>query len=153
MLEAHILGRFDPDRAFEQLLKTGVSQQPLHRLLLPAWACMYDIITIATASSFIKPNPGHKPQTRMDGRALTGLRRLTMVRGMLQKTTAGSALVKIGGTKVVAGVTLQVGKPGEETPGKGEIGAFSVCMLMRVWVNECVPFVSCRGTDRCRLTD
>lgn len=59
----------------------------------------------------------------MDGRALTGLRRLTMVRGMLQKTTAGSALVKVGGTKVVAGVTLQVGKPGEETPGKGEIGA------------------------------
>ena len=59
----------------------------------------------------------------MDGRALTGLRRLMMVRGMLQKTTAGSALVKVGGTKVVAGVTLQVGKPGEETPGKGEIGA------------------------------
>lgn len=80
------------------------------------------ILTICTRILAPSPRPKYTHQTRVDGRALTGLRRLTIVRGMLQKTTAGSALVKIGGTKVVAGVTLQVGKPGEETPGKGEIG-------------------------------
>jgi exosome complex RNA-binding protein Rrp42 (RNase PH superfamily) len=59
---------------------------------------------------------------RYDGRGLTGLRPLTLLQGILQKTTAGSALVKIGGTKVVAGITLEVGQPGEDSLSKGEIG-------------------------------
>lgn len=63
-----------------------------------------------------------KTGVRQDGRSLTGLRPLTLLQGILQRTTAGSALVKIGGTKVVAGVTLQVGQPAEDTPSKGEIG-------------------------------
>jgi exosome complex RNA-binding protein Rrp42 (RNase PH superfamily) len=65
-----------------------------------------------------------KAGVRQDGRSLTGLRPLTLLQGILQRTTAGSALVKIGGTKVVAGVTLQVGQPAEDTPSKGEIGTW-----------------------------
>ncbi|GAB5036358.1 exosome complex component rrp43-like [Nannochloropsis oceanica] len=63
-----------------------------------------------------------KAGVRQDGRSLTGLRPLSLLQGILQGTTAGSALVKIGGTKVVAGVTLLVGQPAEDTPSKGEIG-------------------------------
>jgi len=65
-----------------------------------------------------------KAGVRQDGRSLMGLRPLTLLQGILQRTTAGSALVKIGGTKVVAGVTLQVGQPAEDTPSTGEIGTW-----------------------------
>ncbi len=116
MLEAHILSRFDPDRQFQQLLKTGV-RAFVRSIDRSIEGC------IKIDARWPTDPPSLHSQTRVDGRALTGLRRLTLFRGMLQKTTAGSALVKIGGTKVVAGVTLLVGKPGEETPGKGEIGA------------------------------
>lgn len=130
MLEAHILGKFDPQRQFEQLIKSGV--RPL--------IISYDMILTSSSSPIphcFPPSTFTQHQTRVDGRALTGLRRLSVVRGILQKTTAGSALVKVGGTKVIAGVTLQVGRPGEETPGKGEIGAY-----VRAYVHASMTVVS-----------
>jgi exosome complex RNA-binding protein Rrp42 (RNase PH superfamily) len=69
-----------------------------------------------------------KAGVRQDGRSLTGLRPLSLLQGILQGTTAGSALVKIGGTKVVAGVTLLVGQPAEDTPSKGEISKWVIFM-------------------------
>ena len=75
-----------------------------------------------------------KAGVRQDGRNLTGLRPLTLQQGILQRTTAGSALVKIGGTKVVAGVTLQVGQPAEDTPSKGEIGTWVWWCARGNWV-------------------
>jgi|SRR6056297_2476644 len=65
---------------------------------------------------------------RQDGRSHKQLRPLKLLQGILQKSTAGSSLAKIGETKVLAGVSLQVGQPGEDSPEKGEIGEFGTRM-------------------------
>jgi exosome complex RNA-binding protein Rrp42 (RNase PH superfamily) len=48
--------------------------------------------------------------SRPDGRPWSRVRATTVVPGILQKTTAGSALARLGATHVVAGVTLQIGQ-------------------------------------------
>mmetsp|Transcript_18471 Transcript_18471/g.24408 ORF Transcript_18471/g.24408 Transcript_18471/m.24408 type:complete len:284 (+) Transcript_18471:34-885(+) len=57
---------------------------------------------------------------RPDGRKLNDVRRVKIDIGVLP-ATAGSAIVLVGGTKVVAGVSLQVGQPADATPQAGDM--------------------------------
>ncbi|MBC7127420.1 MAG: exosome complex protein Rrp42 [Candidatus Methanosuratincola petrocarbonis] len=68
---------------------------------------------------------------RMDGRTLTDYREITIQTGLVEKAE-GSALVSIGGTKVVAGIKFEVGDPFPDIPNEGvmQVGA------------EFVPFAS-----------
>ena len=58
---------------------------------------------------------------RPDGRALMEVRKTTVQSGVFPNTP-GSAIAKLGDTKVAAAVTLQIGKPADATPKQGEIG-------------------------------
>jgi exosome complex component RRP42 len=55
---------------------------------------------------------------RMDGRALDEYREITLKTSPMEKTS-GSAEVTIGKSRVLVGVKVQIGRPFEDTPGKG----------------------------------
>ena len=55
---------------------------------------------------------------RLDGRALDEFRSIKIETGVIGKAE-GSALVRLGDTKVVAGVKVEIGKPFPDTPDKG----------------------------------
>lgn len=49
------------------------------------------------------------------------VRETTLLKGVLTRNTYGSALVRIGNTRVVAAVTLSVGRPTAASPNHGEV--------------------------------
>jgi len=55
---------------------------------------------------------------RMDGRALDEYREITLKLNPMEKTS-GSAEVTIGKSRVLVGVKVQIGRPFEDTPGRG----------------------------------
>ncbi len=55
---------------------------------------------------------------RMDGRALHEYREISVKTGLLEKSS-GSAEVTIGKSRVLIGVKVEIGRPFEDTPGKG----------------------------------
>jgi len=55
---------------------------------------------------------------RMDGRALHEFRKIEVETGMLKKAE-GSALVSVGGTKVLVGIKVDLGSPFPDTPNQG----------------------------------
>jgi exosome complex component RRP42 len=55
---------------------------------------------------------------RMDGRELEDYREITVKTKVMEKS-AGSAEVRIGNSRVLVGIKLQVGKPFEDTPERG----------------------------------
>lgn len=55
---------------------------------------------------------------RLDDRGLLDYRQISVEIGVIEKAS-GSAIVKIGNTKVIAGVKVQLDKPFEDTPDKG----------------------------------
>ena len=55
---------------------------------------------------------------RMDGRALDEYREITLKTGVMEKTS-GSAEVTIGKSRVLVGIKVQIGRPFEDTPGRG----------------------------------
>mmetsp|Transcript_4416 Transcript_4416/g.9227 ORF Transcript_4416/g.9227 Transcript_4416/m.9227 type:complete len:287 (-) Transcript_4416:82-942(-) len=57
---------------------------------------------------------------RSDGRGLRGHRPTSIAKGIL-RDCAGSALVTLGGTKIIAAITLEVGRPPASHPQRGEI--------------------------------
>lgn len=60
---------------------------------------------------------------RPDGRGLRSVRPISVDVGVLSKERVqASALVGLGSTKVLAGITLQVGQPSESTPMCGMLG-------------------------------
>lgn len=59
---------------------------------------------------------------RTDGRAFDEYRKITIIPGYVQKAE-GSAIVKIGRTKVIAGVKAQIGTPFPDTPNQGVVTA------------------------------
>lgn len=68
---------------------------------------------------------------RLDGRTLTDYRDITIQTGIVEKAD-GSAMVSIGGTKVIAGIKFEIGDPFPDIPNEGvmQVGA------------EFVPFAS-----------
>lgn len=58
---------------------------------------------------------------RPDGRSFHQSRPVSLVKGVLTKHTAGSALVKFGTTQVLAGVTLQIGQPAATSSTSGDV--------------------------------
>lgn len=64
-----------------------------------------------------------KNGVRPDGRELRAVRPIAVDVGVLsQERVQASALVGLGSTKVLAGITLQVGQPSESTPMSGMLG-------------------------------
>ncbi len=61
-----------------------------------------------------------KKGVRLDGRGLTGYRKIEIIPNYLPKAQ-GSALVKLGNTQVLAGVKLEVGTPYPDAPDEGVI--------------------------------
>ncbi len=59
---------------------------------------------------------------RTDGRAFDEFRKITIIPGFVPKAE-GSAIVKIGRTKVIAGVKAQIGEPFPDTPDEGVVTA------------------------------
>ena len=59
---------------------------------------------------------------RTDGREFTEFRKISIIPGYVPKAE-GSAIVKIGKTKVIAGVKGQVGEPFPDTPDEGVVTA------------------------------
>ena len=59
---------------------------------------------------------------RTDGRAFDEYRKITIIPGYVAKAE-GSAIVKIGRTKVIAGVKAQLGTPFPDTPDSGVVTA------------------------------
>lgn len=60
---------------------------------------------------------------RPDGRGLRSVRPISVDVGVLSKERVqASALVGLGSTKILAGITLQVGQPSESTPMCGMLG-------------------------------
>ncbi len=62
-----------------------------------------------------------REHTREDGRPHPQTRPTTVVPSVLARNTVGSAIVRLGDTKVVAGVTIQVGNPSAMAPDCGEV--------------------------------
>lgn len=58
---------------------------------------------------------------RSDGRTMHRVRETTLLKGVFARNTYGSALVRIGNTRMVAGVTLMVGRPSAACPTHGEM--------------------------------
>ena len=58
---------------------------------------------------------------RSDGRPMHHARETTFLRGVLTRNTYGSALIRMGNTRVVAAVTLSVGRPTAASPNYGEV--------------------------------
>jgi exosome complex component RRP42 len=54
----------------------------------------------------------------MDGRALDEYREITLKTGLMEKSS-GSAEVTLGKSRVLVGIKVQIGRPFEDTPGKG----------------------------------
>lgn len=64
-----------------------------------------------------------KNGVRPDGRELRTVRPVSVdVDVLSEKHVQGSALVGLGSTKALAGITLEVGHPGESTPLQGALG-------------------------------
>lgn len=59
-----------------------------------------------------------KKNERVDGRGLDEIRRVEIQTGLIGKAE-GSALVKLGDTKVVAGIKAGIGSPFPDTPDRG----------------------------------
>ena len=59
--------------------------------------------------------------SRIDGRAFDKYRDVSIEYSVSKKSAEGSARVRIGGTEVVAGVKLALGKPFPDKPGEGSI--------------------------------
>ena len=59
---------------------------------------------------------------RTDGRAFEEYRKIVIVPGFVPKAE-GSAIVKIGKTKVIAGIKAQMGEPFPDTPDEGVVTA------------------------------
>lgn len=60
---------------------------------------------------------------RPDGRELRSVRPISVdVEVLSEERVQASALVGLGSTKVLAGITLQVGQPSESTPMCGMLG-------------------------------
>jgi exosome complex component RRP43 len=58
---------------------------------------------------------------RPDGRTLHAVRDISITPGVLSShNVAASALVRLGDTKVVVGITLQIGVPSEAAPDCGD---------------------------------
>ena len=57
---------------------------------------------------------------RLDGRGVKDYREIRVERGVVEKA-AGSALVSIGGTKVIVGVKVEVGEPYPDRPESGAL--------------------------------
>ena len=57
---------------------------------------------------------------RTDGRAFNEFRKISIIPGYVVKAE-GSAIVKIGRTKVIAGVKAQLGTPFPDTPDSGVV--------------------------------
>ncbi|MFH0897278.1 MAG: exosome complex protein Rrp42, partial [Candidatus Bathyarchaeota archaeon] len=55
---------------------------------------------------------------RLDGRGLTDYREIKVELGLIGKA-AGSALVSLGNTKVLAGIKIETGQPFPDTPNEG----------------------------------
>ena len=62
-----------------------------------------------------------REHTREDGRPHPQTRPTTVIPSVLARNTVGSAIVRLGDTKVVAGVTIQVGNPSAMAPDCGEV--------------------------------
>jgi len=58
---------------------------------------------------------------RADGRRLDEMRKISIIKGYVKDKAEGSAFVELGGTKVIAGVKLDVGEPFPDTPDEGVI--------------------------------
>lgn len=64
-----------------------------------------------------------KNGVRPDGRELRAVRPISVDCGVLsEERVQASALVGLGSTKVLAGISLEVGNPGESTPMCGALG-------------------------------
>lgn len=64
---------------------------------------------------------------RPDGREMRAVRPISVDVGVLsEERVACSALVGLGATKVLAGITLQIGQPSESTPTCGMLGKLDV---------------------------
>jgi len=55
---------------------------------------------------------------RVDGRGLTDYRRFTIEKNVIEKAN-GSAQIKLGKTKVMVGVKVEIGEPFSDTPDEG----------------------------------
>ncbi len=55
---------------------------------------------------------------RLDGRGLTDYRRFTIEKNVIEKAN-GSAQIKLGKTKVMVGVKVEIGEPFSDTPDEG----------------------------------
>lgn len=62
-----------------------------------------------------------RQHTREDGRPLHQARVTSVVSSVLTRNTVGSAMARLGDTKVVAGVTVQIGNPCATRPNCGTI--------------------------------
>lgn len=70
-----------------------------------------------------------KNGVRPDGRGLRAVRPISVDVGVLSEDRVrASALVGLGSTKVLAGITLQVGQPMESTPMCGMLGEYIDCL-------------------------
>ena len=66
-----------------------------------------------------------KNGVRPDGREPRAVRPISVDVGVLsEERVRSSALVGLGSTKVLAGITLQVGRPSESTPMCGMLGEY-----------------------------
>jgi len=58
---------------------------------------------------------------RIDGRAFDEIRKLQIEKGYVSEKAEGSALVKLGDTQVLAGISMDVGEPYPDSPKEGVI--------------------------------
>lgn len=89
-----------------------------------------------------------KNSVRPDGRGLRTVRPISIdVEVLSDKHVQGSALVALGSTKVLAGITSQIGQPGESTPLSGAIGRWILHVPVRL---NCplVQVLSCPSLNR-----
>jgi exosome complex component RRP42 len=60
-----------------------------------------------------------KKGKRLDNRAFDEYRKITVEKGYVKDKAAGSALVKLGDTKVLSGISMDVGEPYPDSPKSG----------------------------------
>ncbi|WXG40789.1 MAG: exosome complex protein Rrp42 [Candidatus Freyarchaeum deiterrae] len=68
-------------------------------------------------------------ESRVDGRGLKEMRPITIEYGIVEKA-CGSARVTIGSTKVIVGVSAEVGTPFPDTPNAGVVTCTAECSPM-----------------------
>lgn len=90
-----------------------------------------------------------KNGVRPDGRELRAVRPISVDVGVLsEENVEASALVGLGSTKVLAGITLQVGHPTESAPMCGMLGKSSTCFFMVVTFLSTFLVVHCACGER-----